>query len=93
MNIADCLTKLLLKWSALIRYTGTLHTKGSRYHLHFPYDHLRMVGKILVHGYTVCIHAEVYPVRLDIHKPVPFLEKKNVGRDFCTGILLKSCIR
>ena len=52
-----------------------------------------MVSKILVHGDSVLIHAKMHPLRLDIHQPVTLLKKKNVGRYFCSGILLKGCIR
>ena len=46
----------------------------------------------MVHGDTICIGRQMHPVRFDIHQPVTLLEKKNVGRYFCSGILLKGCI-
>ena len=88
-DMADGIPQLLLKRPRPVRQAGRFHSERPR-HLRHPADHhLRVVSKIPVHGDAVCVRGKMYPIRLDIHKPVPFLEKKYVGSHFRPGVLLE----
>ena len=48
--------------------------------------HFWMLHKIAVDGKTVLIGAEVYPFRLDLNRPVPFLQEDDVRDNIRPGI-------
>ena len=48
--------------------------------------HFRVVDKVAVDGKTVCVPAQVYPIRLDVNGPVTLLQEKNVRHHIRSGI-------
>ena len=57
-----------------------------------PQHHLRVVNEILIDGKAVRVLSEVYPLRLNVDGPVPFLQKDDVADHIRTGVGLESVV-
>ena len=49
-------------------------------------NHLRMFDKVTVDGKSLRAPPQMYPVRLNIHAPVAFLQKNNIADNVRSGV-------
>ena len=74
------------------RHTGGLRAIRSRYHFHLTQHHIRVVEEIAVHGDTVVVRPQLHPLWLNVHHPVPLLQKQNVRHHLCARCRLEGIV-
>ena len=58
----------------------------------FAQDHLRVVNEVAVDGKTVCIFAQVYPIRFNLYGAVTLLQEDDVRYNLCASIGLEGIV-
>ena len=51
-----------------------------------------MIDKVGVHLHAVFIGVQMYPFRLKVNEPVPFLQDQNIRNDLRSGVSLKGVV-
>ena len=93
MDIRDCFVQKLGKVGVFIRDNGIFFAKSAGHGFPVAQYHFRVIYKVGVHLHTVFIGVQVYPLRLNINEPVPFLQDQNIRNNLRSGVSLKGVVR
>ena len=92
VDIGEGFFQKLGKVSVFIGHNGIFLAESARHGFPFAQYHFRVVYKVGVHLHTIFVDVQVYPLRLKVNEPIPFLQDQNIRNNLRSGISLKGVV-
>ena len=93
MDIGNGFVQKLGKVGIFIRDNGIFFAESAGHGFPFAKYHFGMSDKVGVHLHAVFIGVQVYPFRLKVNEPIPFLQDQNIRNNLRSGVSLKGVVR